>query len=212
MKRYSKWIKLALLVCVAVTIVFAPPSSLAYMAANSNTLHNTFRVVYLPPQDIIVPVRIQKSMVNLSDEEIGPGGFDFHLVNTDTQENIVATSADDGSASMNLTFTADDVGKTYHYRLYELNTGRENMTYDETIYDISISLMLNERHEMSAVLAVNGTPVTEIVAEYENKYYVPVPLPDTGDPARLMLWTAMLILSGAGLIVTKRSKNIFRRI
>ena len=212
MKRTGLWIKLALLVCVAVAIVSAPPSSLAYMAASSNTLHNTFRVVYLPPQDIIVPVRIQKSMVNLSDEEIGPGGFDFHLVNADTQETIVATSADDGSASMNLTFTADDVGKTYHYRLYELNTGRENITYDETVYDISISLVLNERYEMSAVLALNDAPVTEIVAEYENKYYVPVPLPDTGDPARLMLWTAMLILSGAGLIVMKRSKNIFRRI
>ena len=212
MKRSIPWIKLILLVCVAVTIVSAPPSSLAYMAASSNTLHNAFRVVYLPPQDIAVPVRIQKTMLNLSNEEIGPGGFEFYLINTETGEALSAVSDDNGSTAIYLIFTADDAGKTYRYRLYELNTGRTNVTYDETVYDIDITLSLNEVHELSAELTVNGSHVTEIVAVYENKYYVPIALPDTGDPARPVLWLAMLILSGTGLIMIKRNRTVFRRM
>lgn len=211
MKRCRLWIKLALLVCAAITVVSASHTSLAYITANSNTLHNSFRVVYLPPQDISVPVRIQKSMVNLSEDEVGPGGFEFHLVNSDTGAATVATSSDDGWATMQLTFTAEDVDKTYRYRLYELNAGRENVTYDETVYDISIQLLLNEDHEMYAVLTMNGTPVTEIVAQYENQYYVAVVPPDTGDNNHPLLWLVMLILSGTGLIVMGKKRTVFWR-
>ena len=212
MKRCSLWVKLALLVCAAITVVSASHTSLAYITARSNILHNSFRVEYLPPQDISVPVMIQKSMVNLTEEEVGPDGFEFHLVNADTGATATAKSADNGLATMYLSFTADDVGKTYRYRLYELNTGRENVTYDDTVYDISIRLVLNEMHEMTAVLTVNGQPVTEIIVEYENQYYVTTPLPDTGDHAHLMLWTVMLVVSGAGLVLLGKNRTIFRRM
>ena len=212
MKRYGKWIKLAMLLCAAITIVFTPSFSLAYIAANSNTLHNSFRVVYLPPQDISIPVMIQKTMVNLSDEDIGLGGFDFCLVNDTTGEALTATSADDGWAVIDLSFTAEDVGKTYAYRLYERNTELKNITYDETVYEISITLVLNEKHEMSAELTVDGQPVTEIVEEFENKNYVSIPLPDTGDHAHPILWMVMLVLSGAGLIVFENKRAVFRRL
>lgn len=212
MKRCSLWIKLAMLFCAAVAVVSAPPSSLAYITANSNTLRNAFPVVYLPPQDISIPVRIQKSMINLSTKEIGPGGFEFQLLNVDTDEIAVVTTSDDGLATMYLPFTADDVGRTCRYRLYELNDGRRHVVYDETVYDISITLVLNEMHEMSAELTMDGKPVTEIVAEFTNEYYVPVPLPDTGDHARPMLWLAMLILSGMGLIMLRKERTVFRRL
>lgn len=212
MKLCSLLIKLALLFCVGITIVSAPPSSLAYIAASSNTLHNSFRVVYLPPQDISVPVRIHKTMINLSDEEIGPGGFEFQMLNVDTGEVAAAISGDDGWATMYLPFTAEDVGKTCHYRLYELHTGLENVTYDERAYDISITPVLNGMHEMSAEITVDGVPVTEIAAEFENKYFVPVSLPETGDPNHPLLWTAMLILSSAGLVMAGKKRRSFRRL
>lgn len=211
MKRRSLRIKLALLLCAAITIVSAATPSLAYIAARSNTLRNSFRVEYLPPQDIQVPVMIQKSMINLSDEDVGPGGFAFRLTNTDTGESKVALTSAEGWATMYLPFTAEDVGKTYYYRLNELNNKRENVIYDETVYDISITLLLNEMHEMSAELTLDGQPVAEIVAEYENKYYVPIPLPDTGDQAHPLLWMAMLILSITGLIILRKNRTIFRR-
>lgn len=212
MKRCGLFIKLALLFCAAISIVSALPASLAYMTASSNTVHNAFRVVYLPPQDISVPVRIHKTMLDLSEEEIGPEGFEFYLVDKDTGETAAATSGDDGWAVIDLTFTAEDVGKTYNYLLYERNTGREHVIYDDTVYHISITLTLSESHEMTAQLMVDNQPVTEIAAEYENQYDVSGPLPDTGDHARLLLWTAMLILSGAGLVVLRKNSTVFRRL
>lgn len=208
MKRCSLLVKLALLLCVAITIVFAPPSSLAYMAASSNTLHNSFRVVYLPPQDFSVPVQIQKSIINLGKDGIGPGGFEFQLLNVDTGEVTAATTAGDGRATINLPFTAEDVGKTYHYSLYEMNTGRKHVSYDEKIYNISITPVLNEVHELSAELVMDGTPVTEITAKFANKYYVPIPLPDTGDHSHPLLWLAMLVFSSAGLALNGRKRRI----
>lgn len=204
MKRTGLWIKLALLLCVAVTVVFAPSSSLAYITANSNTLRNSFRVVYLPPQDISVPLTIHKTMVNLSSREIGPGGFEFQLLNVNTQETVSAISSGDGLAVIHLPFTAEDVGRIQHYRLYEVNTGLENVTYDDTVYTISLTPVLNEAHELTVEMTMNGVPVSQIVAKFENKYCVPIPLPDTGDHARLALWLAMLVGSGAGLIVMRR--------
>lgn len=207
MKRCGLWIKLALLFCVAVTVVFAPPFSLAYITARSNTLHNTFRVVYQEPQDISVPIVIQKSVVNLCEREIGPGGFKFELVNTETGAAASASSAKDGTAEFNMGFTSADLGKTYHYKLYEVNTAREYVAYDETVYDISIKLVLNEMHEMSAELTLNGVPVMNIIVGFENQYYDPTPLPDTGDPNHPLLWTAMLMISAAGLIVIKKKET-----
>lgn len=212
MKRYGPWIKLALLFCVAIAVISAPPTSLAYIAASSNTVQNAFRVEYLPPQDINVPVRVQKTMISLSERDIGPGGFDFRLINVDTDEAAIMTSLDDGRAEMNLTFTADDVGKTFRYRLHEMDTGRKNVTYDESVYDISIAVNLNEVHELCAEMWVDGVPVKEIAARFENVYYVPVALPDTGDEARPILWAAMLVFSAVGLMILRKKRNGSRRL
>ena len=107
MKRCGTLMKLALLVCAAIAVVTATYTSLAYITARSNKLHNSFRVEYLPPQDICVPVTIQKSVVNLSEAGIGPGGFDFQLINEETGETAAATSSDDGLAVIELTFGAE---------------------------------------------------------------------------------------------------------
>ena len=212
MKRCGTWLMLAMLFCVAIAVISAPPTSLAYIAANSNTVQNAFRVEYLPPQDITVPVRVQKTMISLSERDVGPGGFDFRLINVDTDEAAIITSSADGWAETYLTFTAEDVGKTFRYRLHEMDTGRKNVTYDESVYDISIIIGLDQSHELCAELWMDGAPVEEIVAAFENVYYVPVPLPDTGDEARPILWAAMLVFSGSGLVMLRKKRNDFRRL
>ena len=211
MKRFGLLGKLALLVCTAIAVAVAAQPTLAYITARSNTLNNSFRVVYLPPQELRVPIAIEKTVVNLGGEEIGPGGFAFSLTNMDTGEAVTATTAGDGRAAMELTFTAGDVGKTYRYRLCEVDTGREHVIYDDTVYEIGISLALNELHELSAQLTLDGKRVTSIVAAYENRYAAPHSLPDTGDHTHLLLWTAMLLFSGAGLIVLKKNRAAYRR-
>lgn len=225
MKRYSLRIVLPLLFCAVIVMASVTPSSLAYLVARSNTLHNTFRIPYIPPEeppeelpeeqppeDISVPVRVQKSMVNFSEQEIGLDGFEFHLIDAETGEFRIMTSDEEGRAALDMTFTAADVGKTYHYRLGEVNTGRENVIYDGTIYDISITLVLSEQREIIAEITIDGSAVTEIAAEFVNKYIVPAPTPDTGDHAQLMLWLVMSVLSGTGLAVLGKKRSVFRRL
>lgn len=205
MKSRRPWLMLALLLCAATVVAAALPSTLAYIAANSNTVRNTFRVEYLPPEDIAVPVRVHKTVLSLGDETLSPAGFSFRLQNMESGETISMTSFIDGSASVMLPFTADDAGKTYTYRLYEINGGREHVSYDETVYDITITLSVNEVHEMIADLTVNGSPVTEIAVEFVN-LYTPAEIPDTGDEGQLLLWSAMLAFSGAGLVLLMRRR------
>lgn len=211
MKRYSKWIKLAMLFCTALTVISAPLSTLAYMTARSNTLHNSFRVVSLPGQELSVPVMIQKSMVSLSEESIGPGGFDFCLVSEETGETTVMTTDSDGWAAVYLPFGEEDAGKTFRYRLYEQNGGRADVEYDRTVYELSITPVLSEGG-MTAELTINGQPATELTAAFENRYYAPIPMPETGDHAHPALWAAMLLLSGAGLVVLRKKNSIFGRM
>lgn len=203
MKIRRQWFVLAVLLCIVTAAAIVLPTSLAYIAAHSNTLHNTFRVEYLPPADILVPVSVHKTVLCMGDEEISPGGFSFRLMNLNTGEITAMTTFTDGWATVELPFTAEDVGQTYQFRLYELDTDRPFVTFDETIYDISISLVLNEVHEMSAELTMNGAPVTDIVAEFVN-LYEPVEIPDTGDHQQPLLWLALLGISGTALALLIR--------
>lgn len=210
MKMRRLWLCMALLLCGAVIAATALPSTVAYIADSANTVRNTFRVEYLPPKDITVPLRVHKTVECMGEDVIGPAGFSFRLENVDTGKAVTLSSQADGWATTSLTFTADDVGKTYHYRLLEINGGREFVTYDERVYDITIALRLNERHEMSALLTVDGAEVDALTAEFVNLYQV-MNIPDTGDSAQPILWLAMLMISAAGLAVLRRNERSFRR-
>ena len=197
MKIRRLWLAVAVLLCAVVTGAAMMPSTLAYMATRSNSVSNDFRVVYLPPEDITVPVQVTKTVQCIGEDTIGPEGFFFRLENLTTGEELTMTAGADGLASRELAFTADDVDKTYQYRLREINGGREYVTYDESVYEINITLVLVE-HEMVAQITVNGETVTEIAAEFEN-LYSPVQIPDTGDHDEPLMWLALLMISGAAL-------------
>lgn len=208
MKRWSLFVKLFVLALVAVTVVFNTPSSFAYLAANSNIVENTFRIVARPPEDIVVPVTIHKTLVNLSSEEIGPGGFSFELLNLESQAAVKTTSMDNGYAFFHLSFTHEDIGKTFVYWLYEVNDGKENVTYDDTTYEIRITIGISEADELTADLTVDGNKTQEIGLEFENTYFVPVIPPETGDSAHPALWLVMMLSSAACLFLLKKPKGI----
>lgn len=210
MKSRRLWLVLAVLLTVVTASAVVLPSTLAYITGRANTVHNTFRVEYLPPQSITVPVRVYKTVYSMGSEDMSPGGFSFRMVNLDTGDVTAMTSFTDGLATAELTFTADDVGKTYTYRLYELDGGREDMIYDDTLYDVTISLELDEQHEMVAVITMDGEPVQEIVAHFAN-YYNANDIPITGDQNQPTLWLAVLLLSCAALTLLCGKNAVGRR-
>ena len=168
-----------------------------------------FTNIYTPkPEDITVDLDIVKTVVNKGSEKIGPEGFEF-LLNAlaDGVADITVKADENGKAKFTLTFTEDDIGKTYTYKLTEVNGGKANVTYSNAEHTITVAIELNENNELEANLTKNGENATEVVAEFENVYdYTPTPeypdSPQTGDNTNLHLWFALLFVSGGGIFGT----------
>ena len=172
----------------------------------------TFNNVFTPkPEDITVDLGVVKTVVNKGSEKIGPDGFEFVLEDMATGEKWNVKSDAAGNAKFSLGYTEDDIGKTYTYKLAEVNGGKANVSYSTAEYTITVAIELNANNELVATLTKNGENVAEVVAEFENVYdYTPVPDPDpeypdspqTGDNIRLHLWFALLFVSSGGIIGT----------
>jgi pilin isopeptide linkage protein len=176
------------------------------LGENSETVNAiTFVNTYTPdPNALPLDFEVNKTVTNLGTEVIGPEGFIFQLENMTVGGILTAVSDENGKAVFTLTFTEDDIGKVYTYKLTEVNDGREHVTYSDVAYNITVAISLNENNELVATITNNGAEVQKIVADFENIYdYTPEP-DKTGDPG-LVLWTAMLAVSGLGGMVTMKT-------
>lgn len=205
-KLYRVWLALALLICATLAATAAIPETLAYMQQESNTVQNKINVVYVPPEDTVVPVAVNKTIVSLGEETIAPAGFRFALRCLESGETLFLTTDETGYASVELPFTEEDVGNIYTYELTELDGGNERITYSEQLYTIRIALTVDADNRVSADVTVNDIHVQQVVAEFQN-VYTPIVLPDTGDAAQPLLYAALVLLSGAGLFLHLRRRN-----
>ncbi len=162
---------------------------------------------------VSVAVEIVKSVENRGTEQIGPEGFEFLLENTGTNESIKLISNANGYADTALSYTQADIGKTYTYRLSEVVGSTANMTYDATVYTVTVSVETDENGELIANVTLDDSAVETVRAQFVNVYdYTPptpptpptdVPdTPQTGDSSNVNLWIALLILSAAGILCT----------
>lgn len=200
---------LALLCVVVFAAALSLPDTLAFIVAESNTVHNTFRVEYLPVEDITVPLRVHKTVRSLAEESVSPEGFRFLLTREDG-EDVILTSGADGYASATLTFSAEDAGKTYTYRLSEIDDGREHITYSDAVHTIRIALTLDARERIIPTMTMDGVNVTRLQAEFVN-VYDPLEVPDTGDHTHLLLYAGMMLLGAAGLLLAAIRRPLWIR-
>ncbi len=169
-----------------------------------------FNNVFIPePEDITVDIGVVKTVINKGNEKIGPDGFEFVLENTDTNEKWSVKSDTRGNAVFTLGYTEADVGKTYTYRLTEVNGGKANITYSTKEYTVTVKISLNEDNELTALFTKNGEEAVAVVAEFENIYDYTIASkteytdsPETGDATNLHLWFALLFVSGGGIFST----------
>ena len=204
MMKNRRWLLVsALLLCVVTMAAAALPGTVAYIADRANTVKNTFRIEYLPPKDITVPVRVHKTVTSLGKETVAPSGFEFALRCVETGEVVTFTTDGHGYAGTALTFTEADVDKVYHYELTEIAGEDERITYSEKVYDIRIALTVNADNCICADVMMNSIPVEGVMAEFEN-IFTPVIVPDTGDHDQPLFFAAMMLLSAAGLLLLRR--------
>ncbi len=183
-----------------------------------------FENTYTPkPEDISVDITAHKTVVNKGSESIGPEDFEFLLENAATSDRRTAKSNTKGNAVFTLDFGEEDIGKTYTYKLTEVNGERANVQYSTAEYEITVAVSLGADNKLIADLTLDEKDVKSVVAEFENVYdYTPTTPatpteppapqnPQTGDSTNLGLWFALLFVSSGGLIGTtiygKRTKK-----
>lgn len=166
----------------------------------------SFSNVYTPPEapkpeDISVTVTANKTVKNTGDLSIGPENFSMQLENVDSGEKLTAKTDTDGKAFFDLTFTAADVGKTFTYRLSEVNEKADGVTYDDRIYTVTVKIHLSGDNKLVAQCMVDGFVSEEPAAGFVNVYHKRMPAsPPTGDTFPHVFWFAVLILSGAACL------------
>lgn len=176
------------------------------------------------PEEITVDLDIQKTVVNMGSSAIGPGGFGFMLEDTVSGGRIYATSDAEGKAGFRLSYTEGDVGRTYTYKLTEINGGMAGVRYSTAEYLVTVSVGRNQDNALVVALTKNGKTVDAVTAEFLNFYGStsivtppavyptpnpppdsetdpPVEPPQTGDEADPILWFVLLALSSADILV-----------
>ncbi len=179
------------------------------ITAGDETKQDMIFVNVFTPKDISVALNIQKILTNNSKREMGLDGFDFNLVGEG--QNLFAKSDKDGKAGFNLVFTADDIGKTFNYKLSEVKGDIKGMTYSNIVYEISITIEVDEDGVLKAIYNNNPEPVDAVDFEFTNVYDGDPDVPVTGEKANPFMWIMMFVFAlislGAVLTVTVRSKK-----
>ncbi len=157
-----------------------------------------FTNVFTPdPDPLTLEILAKKTVKNLGELKIGPENFRFLLENMTLGTDQTALSGQDGLARFALMFTEADIGKTYTYKLSEVNDGREGVEYSTAVYNIAITIALDEHNTLVATVLNNGAEVEQAEGLFENIFHDTPPKMGDGLVPRLLA----LVLS-AGAIVT----------
>lgn len=162
-----------------------------------------FTNIFTPkPEDITVDINIDKTVLNTGTESITAEGFTF-LLDDGVQSSTVLSDAE-GKAKFSLTFTEDDIGKTFHYTLSEVNCGKDHVTYSPAVYAMSVAISLDtETNTLVATLTNNEVAVKELNVAFENIYHLEIieEIPETGNDSKLAVWFTLMFIS-CGAVVT----------
>ncbi len=149
-------------------------------------------------ETVTVDLGIKKTMKSDS-EDVGPEGFEFILLDKDGKQQGSAKSDRSGNGIISLTFSQEELGQTYTYKLSEVDTKKTGVVYSDAVYTVEITLV-EENGELVAVVKLDGKQTDNVVAEFVNRYEVPE-TPVTGDDFNASLFIGLMTLSSIALAV-----------
>ena len=169
----------------------------------------------------------------LDGRDLEANEFEFALMEGTTEK---ATAKNDADGKFKFTLSYDKAG-TYEYTVIEKNNGINGITYDDSVYNVTIEIVDKDGQlEAQSVVYSFGTEATESIV-FKNTYTPepqpepkpepqpepqpepkpepqPEPIPEdipespkTGDSTNLGLWFALLFVSGGGVIGIGTSKK-----
>ena len=198
----SGWV--ALFLTIAWLCAVCVPFTLAYVTASTSLYVNSFMPDPLAMKDGTVYIRIEKAVSNLGKATIGPEGFQFELINTQTQQRMTTATNDAGQACFQLQFTIADAG-VHRYQLREIDDHRPGVTYSPLQYDVEIHVQ-GRGEELEVQSLLNGQQVQTCLARFEN-IYDSGSIPETGDRGLVWLYVVLLFASGSCLMLLNRKKR-----
>ena len=151
--------------------------------------------------------------------------FTFELCSADGTK-VLSTATNRADGSFSFAPLAFDAEGTYTYTVREKNTGAARVTYDQTVYTVTVAVV-NKNGQLTAEVALpdGGLTFTNTYTpkpDHKDKpKQTPAPTstaqpaaptqsPRTGDNASLMTWVGLLLVCGtalAGLYVYKKRKQ-----
>ena len=136
----------------------------------------------------------------LEGADLSEGEFAF-VVENEAGE-VVATGTNDASGNVTfggLTFTEEG---TYTYRIKEVNTEVENITYDDSVYTVTVTVTDDKNGNLVAKASVDGGSANFIntFTPPEEDEEVPPKTPGvkTGDDNNIGGWLGLMALAAAG--------------
>jgi len=205
MKKFTRFIAVAIMMALCLVSFVSVPSTLAYIVKSDGPVTNTFRPGYDPVTDtVFTSITAHKTVENIGEVGIGPDGFTFILEDIHTAQSFSAVSSDKGLAVFPLTFGEDQIG-LHSYQLYELKEERGGVTYSDQVYNVEIEV----RREGSVLVAdvmLNEYPTT--IAPFRNVYNSKEDpaVPETGVDAPVV-YAAMLAAGVIGLVALLRKRR-----
>ncbi len=193
-------------------LVYNPETDVTVSLVGENGLETVEAIEFVNTYEakVDVDIEINKTVENKGSETITPEGFEFLLEGEG--ERLTVKTGVDGKAVFTLNYTEADIGKSYTYKLTEINDGRENVKYSDEEYIITVSVTLGADLELVANVTKDGLDVDTLTAEFVNEYnYTPPspPTPPAGDTTQLVLWFAALFVSGGvavGTVFDRKSR------
>lgn len=202
-------VAMVLITSMVLTAAITTGNTLAMIIDETLALVNTF-VPSKIEAEARVSIGIQKIVMSTGVNGINAGGFTFELTEKATQNVLVGTSNTNGLVDIPLTFTEEDIGKTFTYTLEERNDGRKGFTYSDKVYQIDVTVSLVD-NDLVADVKVDGKPLEELTLEFVNVYEPDSdepPPPPAGDSGMPLLYLALALLSlGCIVIIYRKQKK-----
>ena len=169
--------------------------------SDSIVFNNSYKAA---PAEIVIKGSKTYQGATLSDDM-----FSFELYGADGK--LIETVKNKGEDVIFTAIPVEEAGR-YLYTVKEVKGDAENVTYDDTVYTVTVTVTDNLDGTMTASYAYATDEGDCEAIGFVNTYAPPVETPETGDYNNVGLWIALLFVSGgvfagANVYRMKRKEN-----
>ncbi len=127
-------------------------TSVIFNGIEGGAINAAFTNVYNGPEPdpVFVPVTITKTVVGGALANITPDQFEFIIEEVGGESKKVKTNSA-GVYSDEIKFDKDDIGKTFTYRVKEVNGGKKGVVYDTAVHEFKVSVSLSGEEIVAGV-------------------------------------------------------------